>query len=272
MPSNRWEFLLRTPEDIEATVSRIAQSNLDAHRRFCFPASVRYPIIVELTRERIHTLPAYLGSAWWRHVDARTVFAANGRCEVCGDSTGVHAQHLSYEHLGNESRADLIVLCPRCREVLDQQQRVGRRYNWRVQGLREWIWITKPERERIERRRRQMTGRDPITTENLDLLPVDEQHLAVPFDAGTGGATTPGASHGSGLTNLGELLPEGFLSDAEVPLRHPVIPPIEPYSDDEAEALVEELGAAMSEPAAMMDDEGFSDLDDLLGEDWREDR
>lgn len=63
---------------------------------------------------------AYLRTSWWSVVRA-TLFGIRGRaCERCGWKWGqdvdrvLDVHHLSYERLGDELDADLLVLCSVC--------------------------------------------------------------------------------------------------------------------------------------------------------------
>jgi len=154
----RWEHLLATPKQLQAKLDRIAQRTLDAHGRCAFPSSIRYPI-TDTDGERYQTLDAYLRGLRWRATQARLRHERHGRCRGCGSRVGVAAYHLSYQHIGIEADGELILLCGRCVDYLRQQQRVGRRYGGRVQRLQHWIWTTKQEHERIQRRRRELLER-----------------------------------------------------------------------------------------------------------------
>lgn len=47
-------------------------------------------------------------------------------CEACRSSTGeLDVYHVSLEHLGHEHSADLIMLCPDCRDALNQRGRLA---------------------------------------------------------------------------------------------------------------------------------------------------
>ncbi len=165
---HRWEHLLGTPKPVQAKLDRIAQGTLDRHGRSSFPSSIRFPI-VDAEGETYQTLDAYLRGLRWSATDARIRHERHGRCEGCGTDVGAAGYHLGYEHTGAEPDDELILLCGRCVDYLRQQQRVGRRYGGRVQPLQHWIWTTKQEWERIQRRRQELlmrpTPRTPTSSE-----------------------------------------------------------------------------------------------------------
>jgi hypothetical protein len=151
MPSrHRWEFLLRTPKRVERRINRIAQATLDDQRRWAFPSAIRYPITVARTGEEFHTLPRYLESSWWSLLRAETLLTRT-RCEGCSTEHELDILHRSHRTIGTEAPEDLLVLCPRCREVYLQQLRTGRRYGWKVQRLSTCITFTKPQLRRTFR-------------------------------------------------------------------------------------------------------------------------
>lgn len=144
---HRWEFLLQTPKRVEKRINRLAQSTLDDHHRWAFPSSIDYPITVARTGEQHNTLPRYLESSWWSYLRAETLLGRS-RCEGCSTEHDLDILHRNHRSIGQEAPEDLLVLCPRCREVYTQQLRTGRRYGGQVQRLSTWIVFTKPQLKR----------------------------------------------------------------------------------------------------------------------------
>lgn len=151
MPSrHRWEFLLKTPKRVEKRINRLAQDTLDGHGRWAFPSSIRYPIAVARTGAEFNTLLRYLESEWWSYLRAETLLDG-ARCQGCSTEHDLDILHRTHRSIGAERTEDLLVLCPRCREVYLQQLRTGRRYGGKVQRLSTWITFTKPQLQRTFR-------------------------------------------------------------------------------------------------------------------------
>ena len=58
----------------------------------------------------------YIGSAAWRRNPARlaALSDAEGHCRLCHADARLEVHHSTYERLGSERAADLIVLCCEC--------------------------------------------------------------------------------------------------------------------------------------------------------------
>lgn len=145
----RWSFLNRFPKRLRPQLDAIAQESLDSYRERAFPTSIHYPIVD--TQGNAHgTLTTFRSSAYWTYLNAKLVYEHGNSCDVCEGTTELHGFHLSYGHIGREERhrEELLVLCDHCAEYLQQQQRTGRRYGWRVQPLENWLYTSKQERQR----------------------------------------------------------------------------------------------------------------------------
>jgi hypothetical protein len=59
----------------------------------------------------------YLASPEWFVVRRIALAAAGGRCQVCNGVEQLNVHHRSYERLGAELLADVIVLCRACHEL-----------------------------------------------------------------------------------------------------------------------------------------------------------
>ena len=68
----------------------------------------------------------YLESdAWQRQRRSALLFARN-RCQVCNKSGRLDVHHRTYERLGDERPADLIVLCRDCHRLFHKARRLPR--------------------------------------------------------------------------------------------------------------------------------------------------
>ena len=57
----------------------------------------------------------YLQTEGWKETRRAAVWAAGGRCQLCGSATrALEVHHVSYDNLGAEGPEDLAVLCDRC--------------------------------------------------------------------------------------------------------------------------------------------------------------
>lgn len=81
-------------------------------------------ILKERTPERIAELRAmdyraeYLHTPEWKVTRRSAIFAANHRCQRCGLRVRLlDVHHLSYDRLGDELPADLVVLCRPCHKL-----------------------------------------------------------------------------------------------------------------------------------------------------------
>jgi len=68
-------------------------------------------------------------------------------CRECGNEThGVlDVHHLTYERLGNESMADLAIVCRPCHEKITQRERTARHVAWAEERYQSRLdaWATK---------------------------------------------------------------------------------------------------------------------------------
>lgn len=70
---------------------------------------------------------SYINSKKWKKIRARKLEQAGYICERCGISkysAKLEVHHKHYFRLGNENLNDLIVLCPKCHEVADQEREI----------------------------------------------------------------------------------------------------------------------------------------------------
>lgn len=56
----------------------------------------------------------YIKSKKWQRKRRLALQRADFRCERCGSAINLQVHHITYDHLGNESFYDLIVLCNKC--------------------------------------------------------------------------------------------------------------------------------------------------------------
>jgi hypothetical protein len=68
----------------------------------------------------------YLASDHWTRVRDAARDRAGYRCQVCNSSGDIHVHHRSYERRGEESDADLTVLCADCHKLFHDNSRVVR--------------------------------------------------------------------------------------------------------------------------------------------------
>jgi len=75
---------------------------------------IETPSEAEVHRLRKMSYAEYLESPWWKERRRLQLEFSRGRCQVCdgSDSPGVH--HRTYDRVGCERLADLVVLCGRC--------------------------------------------------------------------------------------------------------------------------------------------------------------
>ena len=60
----------------------------------------------------------YLKSAGWQFKRRRALILGRHKCRVCGATdTQLDVHHNTYERLGNEDDADLVVLCHNCHQL-----------------------------------------------------------------------------------------------------------------------------------------------------------
>lgn len=67
----------------------------------------------------------YLRSQHWRQLRRRLIVSRGGACELCGRDFLVvlEVHHRTYATLGRERDGDLLVVCPPCHELADEQRR-----------------------------------------------------------------------------------------------------------------------------------------------------
>jgi hypothetical protein len=72
------------------------------------------------------TLPynEYLKTDWWLHRRERALKLAEHCCQVCNASGRLEVHHRTYERLGHERDADLIVLCADCHRLFHSDGRM----------------------------------------------------------------------------------------------------------------------------------------------------
>ncbi len=63
---------------------------------------------------------SYLLTPHWRRIRFAAIWAAGGRCAVCGSDRELQAHHRTYANLFSESAADLVILCRRCHELYEE--------------------------------------------------------------------------------------------------------------------------------------------------------
>lgn len=68
----------------------------------------------------------YLKSDAWQTRRAAALRRAEHRCQVCGAAERLEVHHRSYERLGNERPADLVVLCRKCHQVFHDNRTLVR--------------------------------------------------------------------------------------------------------------------------------------------------
>jgi 5-methylcytosine-specific restriction endonuclease McrA len=70
----------------------------------------------------------YLRSPEWASTRAAAIRRAGGKCQKCGDASGLEVHHLNYDRLGRERHEDLIVLCGDCHPDADRKRKVDVAY------------------------------------------------------------------------------------------------------------------------------------------------
>jgi len=68
----------------------------------------------------------YIQSDAWRIRRAAALERAGQRCQVCCSSERLEVHHRTYERLGHEQPADLVVLCRRCHQVFHDNRTLAR--------------------------------------------------------------------------------------------------------------------------------------------------
>lgn len=70
------------------------------------------------------TYARYLESDWWLHRRERALELAEHRCQVCNSPGPLEIHHRTYERLGHERDADLVVLCTNCHKLFHSDGRM----------------------------------------------------------------------------------------------------------------------------------------------------
>ena len=68
----------------------------------------------------------YIHSELWRSKKAQIIRDAHYRCQECGSMFRLQVHHISYSHLGNEIKGELIVLCEVCHKELHNARKEGK--------------------------------------------------------------------------------------------------------------------------------------------------
>lgn len=84
--------------------------------------------------------PAYLQTPEWKARRARAIERAGGRCEtrLCGSPEHLEVHHKTYERLGCEADADLVVLCISCHSRLHDKPMNERPGGVQFERERQW--------------------------------------------------------------------------------------------------------------------------------------
>lgn len=56
----------------------------------------------------------YLKSEHWQYVRSIAIERANGKCQLCSSVDGLNVHHNTYDRVGAEMLADVVVLCSEC--------------------------------------------------------------------------------------------------------------------------------------------------------------
>ena len=59
----------------------------------------------------------YLKTEWWQQRRVKALARAEHRCQVCNSDKRLEIHHRTYERLGHERDADLVVLCRTCHQL-----------------------------------------------------------------------------------------------------------------------------------------------------------
>lgn len=72
------------------------------------------------------TYAEYLQSEHWKSTRIAALRRAGYRCQLCNAEGELHVHHRTYERLGHEHVADLIVLCANCHQAFHENGQVTR--------------------------------------------------------------------------------------------------------------------------------------------------
>jgi hypothetical protein len=75
-----------------------------------------------VTELRAMSYTDYLRSPEWRERRLVHLQAVNGRCQLCNSPDRLEVHHRTYERLGYEEFADLLVLCHVCHETFHDRR------------------------------------------------------------------------------------------------------------------------------------------------------
>src|SRR5947209_4642716 len=88
------------------------------------------PITLERLAElRAMSYAEYLHTQEWLRRRAVLLKIVEHRCQLCYSSEGLQVHHRTYERLGQEKHADLIVLCGDCHALFHQHRRLVKQYS-----------------------------------------------------------------------------------------------------------------------------------------------
>jgi len=85
----------------------------------------------------------YLASLEWAMKRQAALERAGYECQSCGDTVDLQVHHLTYDRLGEEVPADLMVVCPPCHEKEDEaraRRTEARSWARRVRGYARKRW------------------------------------------------------------------------------------------------------------------------------------
>ena len=68
---------------------------------------------------------AYINSPEWTRKRAATLNRQGRFCRSCGATTGLQVHHKTYDNLGRETNADLVILCETCHTGVHQLVQAG---------------------------------------------------------------------------------------------------------------------------------------------------
>lgn len=84
----------------------------------------------------------YINSREWAARREIALALADNRCEVCGwDVPPLEVHHITYDRMGAERNADLLVVCPSCHKIEDAKRKTqvaSSRWNTRLDA-----WATR---------------------------------------------------------------------------------------------------------------------------------
>lgn len=66
----------------------------------------------------------YLKTEWWQMRRAKALTEGGHKCRICADTAALEVHHNTYERLGHERAADLVVLCRKCHQLYHQDGRL----------------------------------------------------------------------------------------------------------------------------------------------------